>query len=177
VFDAEPAGNDAGMQGTVILRSLGGVLIAASLAACHPSVRSAAGQTPPPSPASAAQANSTAIPDQRLTAGPGDKYFAKTDAKTHGVNFAIWANGRPVGAIDWPSKAMDITKDMKGHANVVVVQWTKTQKNGSGSLTIGTAKKTVFTTNVTPSSPAKGSNSKQFIAPQAPVGRGGQTSQ
>jgi hypothetical protein len=165
------------MQGTVILRSLGFIVVAAALAACHPSVRSAAGQTPEPSSTTAAQANSTAIPDQRLSSGPGDKYFAKTDAKTHGVDFAIWANGRPVGEIDWAGKALDITKDMKGHANDIVVKWTKTQKNGSGSLTIGTAKKTVFTTNVTASSPAKGSNSKQFIAPQAPVGRGEQSSQ
>jgi hypothetical protein len=169
--------NDASMQGTVILRSLGIVFLAASVAGCHPSVRSAAGQTPEPSNTTAAQANSTAIPDQRLTSGPGDKYFAKTDAKLHGVNFAIWANGRPVGVIEWPSKALDITKDMKGHANVIVIKWTKTQKNGSGSLTIGTAKKTVFTTRVMPTSPQTGSNSKQFIAPQAPVGRGEQSSQ
>jgi hypothetical protein len=159
------------MQGTVILRSLGIVILAASVAACHPSVRSAAGQTPEPSNTAPAQANSTQAPDQALTSGPGDKYFARTDAKTRGVNFAIWANGRPVGVIDWPSKALDITKDLKGHANVVVVEWTRMQKNGQGTLTIATAKKTLFTTRVTPQSPAKGRNSKQFIAPQAPIGR------
>lgn len=118
-----------------------------------------------------AQGNSTAPPDQAMSSGPGDKYFAKTDAKTHGVNFAVWANGRPIGIVDWPSKSLDITKGMRGHANVVVVQWTRTAKNGSGTLTIGTAKKTVLTAHVTPSSPAKGRVSKQFIAPQANVGR------
>ncbi|HLI98002.1 MAG TPA: hypothetical protein VKT72_18185 [Candidatus Baltobacteraceae bacterium] len=159
------------MQGTVILRSLGIVFLAASIAGCHPSVRSAAGQTPQPSSTTEAQANSTLPPDQATTVGPGDKYIAKTDAKLHGVNFAIWANGRPVGVIDWPAKGLDITKDMKGHANVLVVEWTRTQKNGEGTLTIATAKKTVFTTHVTPASPAKGRNSKQFIAPQSPIGR------
>ena len=159
------------MQGTVILRALGVFALAATLAGCHPSTRSAAGQTPLPSQTTMAQANSTAPPDQAITVGPGDKYFAKTDAKTHGVNFAVWANGRPIGVIDWPSKSLDITKGMRGHANVVVVEWTRTQKNGSGTLTVGTDKKTVFTTKVTPSSPAKGRNSKQFIAPQAPIGR------
>ena len=124
-----------------------------------------------PSQTTLAQANSTAPPNQALTSGPGDKYFAKTDAKTHGVDFSIWANGRPIGVVDWPSKALDITGGMRGHVNFVVVQWTRVQKNGSGTLTIGTAKNTIFVTRVTPKSPAKGRNSKQFIAPQAPVGR------
>lgn len=159
------------MQGTVILRALGVCICATAISGCHPSTRSTAGQTPPPSATSAAQANSTAPPDQAITVGPGDKYFAKTDGKTHGVSFSIWANGRPVGVISWPNKGLDITKELRGHANVVVVQWDRTQKNGSGTLTIGTTKHTVMTTHVTPSSPAKGKQSKQFIAPQAPIGR------
>jgi hypothetical protein len=160
------------MQGTVILRTLGVVLLAALVSGCHPSTRSPAGQTPQPSQTTMAQANSTAPPNQALTTGPGEKYVAKTDAKLHGVTFEVWANGRPVGIVQWPGKALDITKDMKGHSNVVVVKWTRTEKNGSGTLTVATTNnKTVFTTRVTPSSPAKGSNSKQFIAPQAPVGR------
>ncbi len=163
--------NDASMQGTVILRALGVAILAAGVSGCHPSTRSAAGQTPLPASTTLAQANSTAAPDQALTSGPGDKYFAKTDAKLHGVSFSIWANGRPVDVIQWPSKAVDITQDMKGHANTIVVEWNRTQKNGAGTLTIGTAKHVVFTTRVTPSSPAKGRNSKQFLAPQAPVGR------
>jgi hypothetical protein len=109
-------------------------------------------------------------PDQAV-GGPADKYIAKTDAKLHGVNFAIWANGRPIGVIDWPGKALDITKDLKGGANVVVVQWKRMQKNGSGTLTLVTAKQTLLTANVTPSSPAAGSASKQFQAPKAKVGR------
>jgi hypothetical protein len=159
------------MQGTVILRTLSVVAFAAIVAGCHPSTRSAAGQTPPPSATSAAQANSTAPPDQAMTAGSGVKFFAKTDAKTHGVTFSIWANGHPVGVISWPSKGIDITKDLKGHSNQVVVEWTRTQKNGTGTLTIGTTKNTVLTARVTPSSPAKGRTSKEFIAPQAPIGR------
>ena len=159
------------MQGTVILRTLGVVAFAAALSGCHPSTRSAAGQTPVPSSTTLAQAKSTLPPDQAITVGPGEKYIAKTDAKLHGVEFSLWANGRPIGVISWPNKGMDITKDLRGHANVVVVQWKRTQKNGAGTLTISTAKKTVLTTRVTPSSPATGRNSKQFIAPQAPVGR------
>ena len=159
------------MQGTVILRTLGVVALAAAISGCNASTRSPAGQTPVPSNTTLAQSNSTAAPDQRLSAGPGDKYFAKTDGKMHGVDFAIWANGRPVGVIDWPGKALDITKDMKGHANVVVVKWTRMQKDGSGTLTVGTTKHTVLTARVTPASPKNGSVSKQFIAPQAPIGR------
>jgi len=163
--------NDASMQGTVILRALGVAILAAALSGCHPSTRSAAGQTPLPSSTTVAQANSTLPPDQALTTGPGEKYFAKTDAKTHGVSFSIWANGKPVGVISWPSKGLDITKDLRCHANVVVVQWDRTQKNGTGTLTIGTTNKTVMTTHVSASSPAKGKQSKQFIAPQAKIGR------
>ncbi|HKU68847.1 MAG TPA: hypothetical protein VJP85_13815 [Candidatus Baltobacteraceae bacterium] len=159
------------MQGTVILRTLGVVACAAVVAGCHPSTRSAAGQTPVPSQTTMAQANSTAPPDQAITAGPGEKYLAKTDAKMHGVSFSIWANGRPVGVISWPGKGLDITKDLRGHSNVVVVQWTRTKKDGTGTLTIGTAKQTVLTTHVTPSSPAKGTNKRQFFAAQAPIGR------
>ncbi len=159
------------MQGTVILRTLGVLVLAGAVSGCHPSSRSAAGQTPLPSNTTLAQANSTAPPDQAITVGPGDKYFAKTNGALHGVNFAIWANGRPVGVIDWPAKGLDITKDLRGHANVVVVKWTRMQKNGSGTLTIGTAKKTLLTARVTPSSPKNGSVSKQFIAPQASIGR------
>src|SRR5579862_8067341 len=120
--------NDASMQGTVILRTLGVIAFAAVVAGCHPSTRSAAGQTPLPSQTTMAQANSTAPPEQAMTVGPGVKYFAKTDANTHGVSFSIWANGRPVGVISWPSKGLDITKDLRGHSNVVVVQWARTQK-------------------------------------------------
>jgi hypothetical protein len=159
------------MQGTVILRTLSVFALAAIVSGCHPSTRSAAGQTPLPSSTTAAQANSTAPPDQALTTGPGDKYIAKTDAKAHGVTFSIWANGRPVGVVSWPGKGLDITKDLKGHSNQVVVKWNRTQKNGTGTLTIGTAKNTVVTARVTPSSPATGQISKQFIAPQAPIGR------
>jgi hypothetical protein len=158
------------MQGTVILRALGILALAISIAGCHPSMRSAAGQTPPPSPANNAQANSTMAPDQAV-GGPADKYIAKTDAKLRGVNFAIWANGRPIGVIEWPGKALDITKDLKGGANVVVVQWKRMQKNGSGTLTLATASRTLLTANVTPSSPATGSASKTFQAARAKVGR------
>jgi hypothetical protein len=159
------------MQGIVILRALSVVIFAATLAGCHPSTRSAAGQTPPPSATSAAQANSTAPPDQAMTSGPGDKYFAKADAKLHGVSFSIWANGRPAGVVQWPNKGIDITGAMKGHANNIAVQWNRTQKDGTGTLTIGTAKNVAFTVKVTPSSPIKGQITKVVMAPRAPVGR------
>ena len=159
------------MQGSVILRLSGVLLLAALLSACHPSMNSASGQTPVPSNTTAAQANSTAAPDLGLTMQPGDKYFAKTGASMHGVTFSIWANGRPVLSMMTPNESVNITPEMRGHANQVVVQWERTAKNGSGTLTIGTAQKTVLTAHVSEHSPVKGQVSKTFIAPQAKSGR------
>ena len=157
------------MQGTVILRSLGVVALVAGLTACHPSVRSAAGQTPVPSQTTMAQANSTAAPDRGITVGPGEKFWATTGKGMHGVHFSIWANGRPIGAMDTGGTNLDITKDLRGHVNDVVVEWNRLQKNGSGTLTIQSRKQKVLTVSVTPKSPVKGRQSKQFIAPQAPI--------
>jgi hypothetical protein len=159
------------MQGTVIFRSVGVFALAAALSACNLGTRSAAGRTPMPSNTTLAQANSTVAPAQALSQHPGDKYFASTSANTHGVTFSVWLNARPVNVLFPAGKAVDITQEMKGHANVVVIQWKRTQKNGTGTLTIQSRNKPVLTAKVTPSSPATGKVSKTFIAPQAPVGR------
>jgi hypothetical protein len=159
------------MQGTVILRSLGVFSLAALLAACNTNTRSSAGQTPVPSNTTLAQANSTAAPDQTLSQGPGDKYFASASADTKGVLFTVWFNGRPVNKVFPAGSNVDVTQDMKGHANVVAVQWKRTQKDGKGTLTIRSPQKTILTAKVTASSPPTGQLSKTFIAPQVPVGR------
>lgn len=106
-----------------------------------------------------------------LSQGPGGKYFAQTSSDTHGVTFSVWLNGSPVNALFPASKSIDITQDMRGHANVVVVQWNRTQKNGSGTLTIRSRQNVVLTAKVTPSSKASGKVSKTFIAKQVPVGQ------
>ncbi len=160
------------MQGSVVLRFCGAFALAACVSACHPSERSTAGQTPVPSQTTMAQANSTAAPDQSLSSGPGAKYMAKTGADLKGVTFEVWANGKPIGTVSWPNKALDITGGMRGHANVLVIKWTRTSKTGTGTMTIGTAKNgKILSAHVSPSSPAKGQVSKTMIAPQAPVGR------
>jgi hypothetical protein len=162
------------MQGTVILRSLCVLALAAAVSGCHPSTRSTAGQTPLPSQTTMAQANSTAPPEQALSSGPAEKYIATTGPNLKDVTFELWANGRPIGTIKWPSKSLDITKDMRGHANVLVIKWDRTAKNGTGTLAIHSQSgKKVLSANVTPSSKATGQVSKTMIAPQAPVGRSG----
>gem|GEM_PF-2417720 len=165
--------NDAGMQGTVILRLLAVFTCITALCGCHFNTRNPGGETPAPSNTTLAQANSTAAPDQMMSKTPAAKYIAKTGADLKGVTFAVWANGRPIGSVQWPNKALDITPGMRGHANVLVIEWTRTTKNGSGTMTISTApgNKLVLTAHVTPSSAAKGRVSKTIIAPQAPVGR------
>lgn len=161
------------MQGTVILRSLCVLALSAAVSGCHPSTRSTAGQTPQPSQTTMAQANSTAAPDQALSSGPAEKYIATTGGNLKDVTFSLWANGRPIGVIKWPGKSLDLTKDMRGHANVLVIKWERTAKNGTGTLAIHSqAGKKVLSANVTPSSPATGQVSKTMIAPQVPVGRG-----
>jgi len=160
------------MQGSVLLRSLAVAALTALLPACHFKSQSAAGQTPEPSNTTLAQANSTAAPDQAMSNVPGEKFIAMTRPNLKGVTFAVWANGRPIGTISWPGKALDITQGMRGHANVLVIQWTRTSKNGTGTMTIQTAQhKPVLTAHVTPASPTKGQISKTLVAPQAPVGR------
>ena len=159
------------MQGAVILRLAGVFALAATLTACNPSMHSAAGQTPVPSQTTMAQANSTAPPSQRVSMTPGEKYFMKTGAGLHGITFSVWANGRPIASALTPGASIDITPELRGHANVVVIQWERTAKNGVGTATVGTAKKTVLTATVTAHSPAKGEVSKTFIAAQTPVGR------
>ncbi len=127
------------MQGTVILRSLAVLSLAGSLAACHFNTRTTAGETPQPSKTTLAQANSTAAPDQWFSGKPGQKYFARTGPHLKDVTFEVWANGNPIGTISWPSKALDITHGMRGHANVVVIRWTRTSKTGTGMMRIETA--------------------------------------
>lgn len=158
------------MQGRV-LRALGVFALSAAIAGCHPSVRSTAGQTPEPSNTTMAQANSTAAPDRGLTMSPGEKYAVKTSSDLHSVTFSVWANGRPITSVQTPNAAIDITKDMRGHANTIVVEWSRTQKNGAGTLTLVTGKKTLLTQKVTPSSPATGKRSIPLIASQAVKGR------
>jgi hypothetical protein len=163
------------MQRALIIRSLGVLAVAAAITACHPSVRSTAGQTPEPSSTTAqqAQANAHALPDQAITVGSGQKYMATTGKDLKDVRFSLWANGRPIGIIEWPSKSLDITKDLRGHANVLVVKWTRSKDDGKGTLTVKPQTgKPVATVNVTPSSPKTGQFSKTFYTPQAPIGRG-----
>jgi hypothetical protein len=161
------------MQGTVVLRPLAIAALAVSLCACHFNTRTAAGETPQPSNTTLAQANSTAAPAQAMSNTPGGKYIAETSADVKDVTFAVWANGRPIGTISWPSKALDITQGMRAHANVLVIQWTRTHKDGIGTMTIQAEpnKKPVLVAHVTASSPTKGQVSKTMIAPGVPVGR------
>jgi hypothetical protein len=159
------------MQGRVILRSFGVLSLIALVAGCHASTRSAAGQTPQPSQTTMAQANSTAAPAQHLSTTPGAKFSAEAAPGTHGVTFSVWANGTPVNVYFTPGKAVDITQDMRGHANVLVIQWTRTANNGTGHFAIHSQHQTVLTASVTPSSPKTGKVSKTIIAPQAPVSR------
>ncbi len=127
------------MQGTVILRSLAAAALVVLVSGCNSNSRTQGGQTPMPSNTTLAQANSTAAPDQAMSNVPGDKYIAKTSADVKDVTFAVWANGRPIGTVSWPSKALDITSGMRGHANVLVIQWTRMTKTGTGTMTIQTA--------------------------------------
>ncbi|HZZ65652.1 MAG TPA: hypothetical protein VFE17_09155 [Candidatus Baltobacteraceae bacterium] len=160
------------MQGTV-LRALAAALFAISLAACHFNTRTAAGVTPAPSPSGAADTNSTAPPVQAMSKTPSVKYYAKTAGDVKGVTFSVWANGTPIGSLQWPNKALDLTSKMRGHANVLVIQWERTTKSGSGTMTIVAqgSTKPVLVAHVSAGSPAKGQVSKTIIAPQAPVGR------
>lgn len=162
------------MQPTLTVRFLAGLAVAA-LAACSTNGGNTAGQTPAPSNTSMAQANSTAAPDQAMSKGPGQKYFAKT-AADDGVQFAIWANGTPITTIQWPNKSVDITPSMRGHANTIAIRWTKTKKNGTGTLMVTDfTGKTIVTAHVTAKSPTQAGISKTFIAPQMPAQRGGST--
>lgn len=154
-----------------MLRAAGVLILAAALAGCHFNTRSAAGRTPFPSNTTMAQANSTAAPEMQLSRGPGSKYFAKESADTKGVTFAVWLNGNPINALFYPGKPVDVTSGMRGHANLVVVQWTRNDPKGSGTMTIQSGNNVVVTAKVTPSSPRTGKVSKTFIAKQAPVGR------
>jgi hypothetical protein len=148
------------------------LVLVLALAACNASTRSTAGQTPLPSQTSMAQANSTAAPDLALSAGSGEKIFAQTGGDLRNVTFSIWANGRPVTTIMWPSKSYDMTGALKGHANVVVVKWNKMGKGAaSGTLTIRSHSGVVLTARVTPSSPASGQVSKTIFARQVRIGR------
>ena len=159
------------MQRLVTCRSLGALCLLLCLTACRFNQNSTAGATPAPSAMSLAQANSTAAPDQSLTVAPADKYFAKVSPSTHGITFSVWANGRPVIGGLTAGQSMDITPGMRGHTNRIAVQWQRRAKNGSGTLTIGTAKKAAMTVRVGADSPAKGQTTRTFIAPQAPAGR------
>ena len=154
-----------------MLRAAGVLLLTAALAGCHFNSRTAAGETPAPSNTTMAQANSTAAPQQQLSNGPASKYFAKESADTKGVTFSVWMNGRPVNVLFYPGKPVDVSSEMRGHANLVVVQWTRTDKNGTGSLAIQSGNNTIVTAKVTASSARTGKVSKTFIAKQAPVGR------
>ena len=141
-----------------------------ALAGCTGSANQG-GQTPAPSPSSVSAANSTAAPDIRMAPGPGGAYFAKTGAD-NGVTFEIWANGSPVTSLQWPNKSVNITSKMRGHANVIAIRWTKTKKNGTGTLAVVDSRgKKIVAANVTAASPAKSEVSHTFIAPQAPGGR------
>jgi hypothetical protein len=158
----------ASMQGIHFMRLLA-VLALGALCACAEQ-NTTAGQTPAPGGTTLAQSNSTAAPDQAQSVHPGQKYVAKTGA-VKDVTFEVWANGQPIGSIAWPNKALDITKDMRGHANVLVIKWTKMKKDGAGTLSIETTdNKKVLSANVTAASPAKGSVLKTMIAPKAPAG-------
>ena len=153
-------------------RLLAAAVVLATLSACHTSMsQSQKGQTPAPMQTTLAQANSTAAPDNGMTQTPGDKYFAKESAASHGVAFSIWANGRPITTILTPGQSVELTASMRGHANRIAVQWEKRSKKGAGTLTIGTAKQTAVTVTVDAHSAAKGQTTHTIIASQSPNGR------
>ncbi|HEV3155556.1 MAG TPA: hypothetical protein VGZ02_17250 [Candidatus Baltobacteraceae bacterium] len=161
------------MHRFVTHRSLG-VLLSLVLAAagCHTSMnKSSEGQTPVPGQTTMAQANSTAAPDNTLSSTPSDHYFAKVSSNTHGVAFSVWANGRPIMTVLTPGQSIDITADMRGHANRIAVQWNKRSKDGAGTITVGTVKKAVMTVTVGAKTATKGQTTKTIIASQSPVSR------
>jgi hypothetical protein len=113
---------------------------------------SAAGETPVPSHTTMSQANSVAAPSHHLSMVPGEKYFAKSSSGAHGVTFGIGAKCRPIAAIVSPGRSIDITGEVRGHANVVAIQWDRNSKSGSGTITVGTSEKALLSEHVTPHS-------------------------
>ncbi len=134
------------------------------LAACNPQNRSTAGQTPQPSNTTLVQANSTAAPGLRGPMSTANHYYAKSSSDLHGVTFSLWSNGSPILSFSSPNMALDITKNLRGHANTMALQWERTARNGSGTLTIYGQGKTIARETVTPKSPAKGQRSVQMFA-------------
>jgi hypothetical protein len=155
------------MQRIAVFRSLSVLVLAAAVAGCSPGSRSTGGRTPSPSQTTLAQANSTTPPDRPVTLKPSEKFFAKT-GRDRGVSFALWANGSPLTVLTSPNAVYDMTGKLRGHANTLVVKWTKLHANSAGTLTIETRKHKVLTVRVRASSPKHGSRSKTFIAPQMP---------
>lgn len=95
---------------------------------------------------------------------PLTHYYARTDAHLKGVSFGIWANGRPAISLDSPGMNVDITKEMRPHANVLAITWQRTFKNGTGTVVITNGSKIVVRQSVGPKTAATGKHSIQLIA-------------
>jgi len=138
----------------------------AVLAACNSQSRTQAGQTPAPSNTTAAQANSTESPvrlSDRMTSQ--EHYVAKTSGNLHGVTFGLWSNGAPILAFSSPNMSIDVTKDLRVHANRVAITWHRIAKDGTGTLTISTSTgKTVVAKAVNASTPARGQQTFPMFA-------------
>ena len=143
------------------------------LSGCHPNWRgSSAGRTPPPGPSTShAQANSTNSPSRAVSLQPGAKYYAIT-GRDNGVQFGVWANGRPLTMLNTGGKNVDITKMLRSGSNEIAVTWTKVRPKAHGTISINQRTKPVFTVRVSPGSPRTGKTLQAFTAPHAVTGTG-----
>jgi len=144
------------MHGVVPQRVLGTVALAFALAACH---AQQPGQAANQSAVSEAQsASSTGEPEPTASSlEAGTHYLAVTDAKSHGVTFAVHVNGTPAVTLNAPKMQLDIHSYMHQGPNTIVVGWQKQSAGGSGTLVIRSSTgKVAGTTTVSASAPASG---------------------
>ena len=134
------------------------------LVGCNPQTRSTAGQTPNPSKTTLAQANSTAAPGFRGPISAQNHYYARSSSNLHGVTFSLWSNGTPLLSFSAPNMTLDLTQKLRAHANTIAIQWERTARDGTGTLTVYGQGKTIAREVVTPRSPAKGSRTVQMFA-------------
>jgi len=148
-----------------LIRTICATVALLALVACNPQTRSSAGQTPLPSNTTLAQANSTAAPSGMARGVSPNHYVAKTSSDLHGVAFGLWSNGRPVLSFSSPGMSIDLTNDLRLHANRLAITWHRMSTDGRGTLMVlSSFGSKVVSKTVNPSSPAKGQQSFQIIA-------------
>ena len=144
------------MLGKVPHRVLGLVAFAVALAACH---AQQPGQAANQSAVSQAQsANATGQPEPTASSlEAGTHYLAVSDAKAHGVTFALHINGTPAVTINSPKMQVDLHSYMHSGPNTIVIGWQKQSPGGAATLVIRSSTGRVAgTATVSASSPASG---------------------